>query len=260
MKRDKIVAMFAFAALAWTPAFGVYAADLPRSSAPAAPTPVLTQWEFGVSGYAWASGVRGTLATLPPAEPAVVNVGFDEIVKNLGGALMGTFEAKYGRFILFNDFLFTKLNPENASASIDSVSLIGLSAVGYRVIDDPNFIIDVFAGARGFYMDNKLTLLADAPPYSKGDSLSASKSWVDAVGGVRLRYTFDESWFVNLITFAGGGASNYQWDVYGGAGYVFNRNWAAFMGYRALKVNYRDGDFIYDVLQHGPVAGVQYRW
>lgn len=32
------------------------------------------------------------------------------------------------------------------------------------------------------------------------------------------------------------------------------------MGYRAFKVDYRDGDFIYDVLQHGPVVGVQYRW
>ncbi|MBX9760718.1 MAG: hypothetical protein K2Y29_18205 [Beijerinckiaceae bacterium] len=270
MKYPKLLAAFAGTALLASAGSVSYAADLPRSSPPPAPAPVplMTQWEFAVSGYVWASGVKGTLGTIPPLPPVDVNVPFSDILKNLGGALMGTFEAKYGRFILFNDFIFTALHPNGArsrdalrlNVSVDSVEVIGLAAAGYRVIDGSNFSLDLFAGVRGFYMDNELTVRVSAPGFSKGASYGASKSWVDAVGGIRVRYDFDDKWMVNAIAFAGGGASKYEWDVYAGAAYKFTSNWAGFLGYRAFKVDYRDGDFIYDVLQHGPVVGVQYRW
>lgn len=76
----------------------------------------------------------------------------------------------------------------------------------------------------------------------------------------QARYPIDEKWLLHLITLVGGGGSKYQWDVFGGVGYAINANWSAFAGYRAFKVNYWDGDFIYDVLQHRPLIGVQYRW
>ena len=197
-----------------------------------------------------------------------VDVGFDKIIRNLGGALMGTFEAKYGRFILFNDFIFVKLNPDagrtrddlRVNVALDSTEVIGLSVAGYRVIESSNFSLDMFAGVRGFYMDNQLTVRVDAPGFTKGQTFGATKSWVDAVGGVRARYQFDEKWLINMIAFAGGGASKYEWDVYAGVAYAFTSNWGGFLGYRAFKVDYKDRDFIYDVLQHGPVVGVQYRW
>ncbi|MFN3892751.1 MAG: hypothetical protein ACK4MV_20325 [Beijerinckiaceae bacterium] len=247
-----------------------HAADLP-AAAPApsqAPASVFTTWEFNVTGYAWLSAVKGTLATVPPLPPVDVNMTIPDVLKNLGGALMGTFEARYGRFVLFNDLMYTRLIPEAnrtkgpfaVSVNIDSYSFIGMSAAGYRVVETPQFIFDVFAGARGFYMDNAISVRIDAFGYSKGDRFEATKTWFDAVGGVRARYEVDDKWFLNLIAFAGGGGSKYQWDVYGGAGYAFNKNWGAFLGYRAFRVNYRDGDFIYDVLQHGPLLGVQYRW
>ena len=118
----------------------------------------------------------------------------------------------------------------------------------------------MFAGVRGFYMDNAISLRIAAGPFAAGDRFADTKSWLDAVGGMRMHYQIDERWLVSLIAFAGGGGSRHQWDVYGGAGYAFNKNWLAFLGYRAFKIDYRDGDFIYDVLQHGPLLGVQYRW
>lgn len=89
------------------------------------------------------------------------------------------------------------------------------------------------------------------PKSGNGSSLSELR---------QARYPIDEKWLLHLITLVGGGGSKYQCDVLGGVGYAINRNWTAFARYRAFKVNYRDGDFIYDVLQHGPLIGVQYRW
>lgn len=244
------------------------AADLPTMAAAPAPAPVFTTWEFTVTAYLWASGVKGTVGTLPPLPAVSVDATFGDILKNLGGALMGTFEAKHGRLVFFNDFMLTVLKPEGSrargkaslSADLDSISVIGLFAAGYRVVEGPQFTLDLFAGARAFYMDNEISVRVAVPPFARGDSFGDSKAWVDAVGGVRMLYRFDEHWMASLIGFAGGGASKYQWDVYGGVGYAFDRNWVASAGYRAFKVDYRDGPFIYDVLQHGPLVGVQYRW
>lgn len=246
----------------------VRAADLPSVEGPRPPAPVFTTWEFSTTAYLWASGVKGTAATLPPLPAVSLDVSFGDILKNLGGALMGTFEAKHGRVILFNDFMFTMLKPEAArargplalTADMKSTSVVGLMAAGYRAVEGPQFTLDLFAGFRAFYMDNELRVRVAAPPFVIGQSFAESKAWVDAVGGVRMRYQFDDRWTASLIGFAGGGASKYQWDVFGGVGYAFNRDWSAFAGYRAFKVDYRDGPFIYNVLQHGPLVGLQYRW
>ena len=254
--------------LACAGASAVRAADLPSMAAAPAPAPMFTTWEFTATAYLWASGVKGTVATVPPLPAISVDASFGDILKNLGGALMGTFEAKHGRFILFNDFMLTVLKPEgsrakglvNLSADIDSISVLALFAAGYRVVEGAQFTLDVFAGARAFYMDTDISVRVAVPPFARGDSFGESKAWVDAVGGARMLYRFDERWTASLIGFAGGGASKYQWDLFGGVGYAFNRNWLATAGYRAFKVDYRDGSFIYDVLQHGPLAGVQYRW
>jgi hypothetical protein len=252
--------------LAWS--IEARTADLPSASPPPPPPPIFTSWEFRATAYVWASSVKGDLATVPPLPMVAIDASFGDILKNLGGALMGTFEAKYGRFILFNDVMYTKLKPEAAravgplaiSVNIESASLVGLAAVGYRLVEGRQFSLDVFAGVRGFYMDTDIRVLVAAGPFLRGQTFGKTKSWLDAVGGMRMRYEFDEKWFATAIGFAGGGASKYQWDLYGGAGYSFNRNWAAFAGYRAFKVNYREDGFIYDVLQHGPLVGVQYRW
>ena len=248
----------------------VQAADLPSASAPPSlsPAPVFTSWEFSVSGYIWASALKGTLATVPPLPPVDIDMTIGDVFSNLGGALMGAFDAKYGRFILFNDLMYTRLLPDVSRAKgplavavdVDAYSLIGLAAGGYRVVDGQQFTLDLLAGVRGFYMDNTITVRATLGPFVRGQRFANTQTWVDAVAGMRMRYQFDDRWFVNMIAFAGGGGSKYQWDVYSGAGYAFNRNWTAFAGYRAFKVDYRNGGFVYDVLQYGPLAGIQYRW
>jgi hypothetical protein len=232
------------------------------------PVSAQTTWKLSATGYLWASGIKGTLATIPPLPAVAVDASFGDLVKNLGGAFMGAFEARYGRFLVLNDVMATQLKPEGARArgplavnvNIDSTSFIGLAALGYRVVDGTHFTFDVLVGVRGFYMGNELRVSVAAGPVALGQTFSETKTWVDAVGGVRMRYQFDDHWTATLAAFAGGGASKYQWDIYSGVGYSFNRSWAALAGYRVFKVDYSDGGFIYDVLQHGPLVGLQYRW
>lgn len=62
------------------------------------------------------------------------------------------------------------------------------------------------------------------------------------------------------MAFGVGLSSSYERDLFGGFGYRFSDSWSAFGGCRALKVDYRRDDFLYDVPQRGPVAGAQFRF
>lgn len=240
------------------------AADLPsRAATPAAPV-VVPGWTFSVNLYGWAAGLEGKVRTIPPLPAVDVNVSFGDVLENLNVALMGTFEARYDRFILFTDLIYSSLSPDKAftvagfpgRATIDSEAFIGLAAVGYRVVDTTNFSLDAFVGLRGFAMSNTITLETAGVSVAYGKS----EQWMDGVVGARLRYSLTSQLFAVAMGFVGGGSSDYQWDVYGGLGYSFSDRWSAFAGYRAMKVDYEKGRFVYDALQHGPLLGVNVRF
>jgi hypothetical protein len=244
------------------------AADL--AAPPPEPPPPLavgSGWEFTLSAYAWASGIDGRMRTLPPLPTADVHIRFEQVLKNFGGALMGAAELRNGRFLIFTDVMFARIDPDHdfrfrgfeGGAKLNSVTATALGAVGYRVFDDPRFFVDVLAGARVFYADNTLKLQYGPLP---AINYGKDETWAVPAAGARLRVNFDANWFATAIGFVGAAdlKSNYYWDVYGGLGYAFNERYSAFAGYRVMKVGYEQGNFIYNVVQSGPILGLNIRF
>ncbi len=225
----------------------------PVSAAPA--------FSFTGSAYLWATGLEGNLRTLPPFPAMNVNIGFDQVMKNFDGGLMGSAEIRFGRLLGFFDFMASRISPGRAinpagyPGSVDAISgsFTGMATAGYRLVDDERFSFDAFAGVRGFAMRNSLKVQI-LPVALK---LTNSEQWVDGVVGARLKYQLAPSWHAVAMGFAGTGGSRYMWDIRGGIGYNFNSSWSAFAGYRAMKVDYRQGSFVYDAFQHGPLFGIQ---
>lgn len=241
------------------------AADIPSAKAePLPPALLAPRLTFTSSAYLWATGLDGKLRTLPPLPAVNVTIGFDQVMKNFDGGIMGAGELRYDRYLMFVDLIASKISPNKtlypagapAGVKVDSSAFIGLAAAGYRLIDDPSYSLDAFAGVRGFAMKNALRLQL-MPGTLK---LSESEQWVDGVVGARLRVNLTQSLYATTIGFVGKGGSRYEWDVFGGLGYAFNERWSAFAGYRAMKVDYRNGNFIYNALQQGPVLGFNARF
>lgn len=246
---------------ALVPAGLAQAADLPSAkSEPAAPLPVPPSLTFSAAAYVWATGLDGRLRTLPPLPAAKVSIGFDQVMKNFDGGIMGAGELKYDRYLIFFDLIASKISPNKtvypagypAGVKVDSSSFIGLAAGGYRLIDNPGYSLDGFAGIRGFAMKN--TLRVQVLPTTL--KLAESEQWVDGVVGARLKVNLTNALYATTIGFVGKGGSRYEWDVFGGLGYAFTDKISAFAGYRAMKVDYRNGNFVYNALQQGPVLGV----
>lgn len=251
----------ALALSALLPAAFAQASDLPSTKRePAPPLPALPSLTFRASAYLWATGLEGRLRTLPPLPAAKVSIGFDEVMKHFDGGIMGAGELKYDRWLVFFDVLASKISPNKtifpagypAGVKVDSGSFVGLAAGGYRLIDDPAYSLDAFAGVRGFAMKN--TLRVQLMPATL--KLAESEQWADGVVGARLKVNLTKSLYATTIGFVGKGGSRYEWDVFGGLGYAFTDKISAFAGYRAMKVDYRSGNFIYNALQQGPVLGV----
>lgn len=247
------------------PESSVFAADIASagSEQPLA-SPSAPRLSLSAAAYLWATGLDGKLRTLPPLPTANVSIGFDQVIQNWDGSLMGAAELKYGRALLFLDVIASKISPNKtvypagypAGVKIDSSSFIGLAAAGYRLVEDPVYSVDAFAGIRGFAMKN--TLRVQLMPATL--KLSESEQWVDGVVGLRLKVNLPSSFYATTIGFLGRGASRYEWDVFGGLGYDFNERFSAFAGYRAMKVDYRNGSFVYNALQQGPVLGLMARF
>ncbi|MGZ2434406.1 hypothetical protein ACVI1T_006368 [Rhizobium redzepovicii] len=54
----------------------------------------------------------------------------------------------------------------------------------------------------------------------------------------------------------GAGGADLDWDFAAALGYRFADNVSAVAGYRALGVDYSNDDFVFDVVQQGPMLGL----
>jgi hypothetical protein len=57
-----------------------------------------------------------------------------------------------------------------------------------------------------------------------------------------------------------GVSSEFTWDVMAAVGYEVTEKISLVGGYRALGVDYTDGAFEFDVVQHGPILGAVFRF
>lgn len=261
-------------ALSFALSSAAFSADIPdRKQAPAAPAPAANDWSAQITLYGWAMGLNGTVQTFSRVPPVHANVGFDQLIKNLDGGIMLSASAIADRYVFFGDLIYAKVSPKknfpidrrynlDGTMTLDATDFIGLAAGGYRVYVDPTVSVDLMIGARVFAVDSGVSLSIDRGPTQLADRQIAdrNKAWVDGVVGVRAIYNFTKDFHLTAIAFGGGLSSRYEWDVFASLGYDFTANWSAFIGYRALGVNYRSDGFVYDVVQHGPLVGISARF
>ena len=223
-------------------------------------------WQFAVAPYIWAAGIKGEVATLPPAPAVDIDVGFSDILKNLNIAFMGLAEIHNGRFSVLLDLTYTRLEAKSdtpgplfSDAKLTTTAAFATVTGGYRVISLPQGFLEPFVGGRLWYVATQVKLGSGLLASRKG---SDDEVWFDPIIGVRARANLGSGFFVSgYFDFGGYGVgSDVTWQAYGGLGYEFSSSWSVFGGYRYLSVDYDRNGFVYDIEQHGPMTGVIYRF
>lgn len=221
-------------------------------------------WRIEVTGYGWFSGFHGDTATLPPLPAARVDMGFGDILSKLDGALMGIVYARRDRLILWGDVMYSKLSvderfttPVSSSLTLSSSTLVVSGGLGWRVVDDRVWNLDLMAGARLYRVktDAQLSL----PGFGITRSGDTDEVWVDPMLGAHAGVRLSDRWYLTSWALAGGSdtGSKPSWDAFGGIGWKYDDRYTLLAGYRGLGIDHTRGGYVYDIVQHGPIVGVK---
>lgn len=223
-------------------------------------------WTFSASTYGWFSASDVSVAT--PRGTVETSQSAIDALRDLDLAVMGSFEARRGRWgfignLFYTDLTSSQTTPFGAFFSRADVRSRLLTASGhalYRVVTAPNLSLDLGAGVRAVASDIETRLVPGAAPNSL--AFGESDEWVDPVVAARAILQIDERWFATTFADVGGFVSDKSASaqVFVSLGYRFNESWSTQLGYRYLRLEREVGSGDSTTELSGPLAGVSYRF
>ena len=227
--------------------------------------PADTGWSFRIAPYAWLTAIDGDIG-VGPLPSAPVDISFSDTLDKLDMAYMFLAEAGYGRWSLTADFVYGDFSNEIAgvppfdSFHYEYTQWVLTPTVGYRVIETDGYAMDVFAGARVTSFETTLTgRLVGGGRIQE----SADDTWADPIIGIRGQSDLSERFFLRYNADIGGFgvSSDLVWQAFLGLGYRMTDNASLAVGYRGLGIDYASGEYsTLDVINHGPVLGLEFRF
>lgn len=218
------------------------------------------EWQFATIGYVWFASAKGETDVIGPVEPVGLDLSFGDVLKGFKFAFMGAAEARRDRLVIFGDLTFIHLDTNKGidirdqdflDAELDArtmeITLLG----GYRVVNKGPVAVDLLAGGRMNFF--KATLQLDGPARSAEGSVK--QTWLDLLIAARAHAPLGGKWSFSLYGDLGGiiFGSDLTWQGVATINYDINRKMQLGAGWRYYKVNYDNGDFLYDVEQSGPL-------
>ncbi len=236
-------------------------------------------WRFGAQIYGYFPSLSGESNFKGSGGSPDVTVDVDKIIDNIKFVMMGSFEAKKGRWGGFTDLMYLDVGsnksgtrdlsiggieiPATASASVnyDLKGWIWTIAGEYAMVSQPGMTMDVFAGARMVDLEQDINWglegnIGGIPTAGRtGDSNVSRTNW-DGIIGVKGRWHFgaDNRWFVPYYVDVGTGDSDLTWQAMAGIGY----SWKSMdvVGVVALpRLRYRVGPAVHRAEPQRAAAG-----
>ncbi|HVU29587.1 MAG TPA: hypothetical protein VHE36_04220 [Sphingomicrobium sp.] len=218
------------------------------------------KWHFATIGYAWFAGAWGKTDVIGPVPPVDLDLPFGKVLKAFKFAFMGAAEARHDRFVVLGDLTFIHLDahegigirdPDFLKAELDSRTAEITLLPGYRIADKGPVTVDLLAGGRMNWFKTTLQLKG---PNREADG-DVKHEWLDPLIGARIGVPLGGKWSAGIYGDVGGFGigSKFTWQLAPTINYQISRKMNVGAGWRYWKVNYRDGDFLYNVHQSGPV-------
>lgn len=235
------------------------------TATPAKQSSSSSDWEFAFAPYLYASGISGTVGAR--GRVLEVDASFGNVLENLDIGLMGTMEARKGKFVFVSDLIWTKMSAErDTPGGLYSTAKLGVNLfifdpeVGYRLVDSEKGSFDALGGVRIWSVENNLNLTTGLLP---GFDVSQRKSWAAPVVGFRGLLNVSPKFFLSTKFDIGGAGigADLTTQFYGGAGYRVTPKIALLGGYRYLQVDYDDSEgFLFDTKMNGFVFGAKFNF
>lgn len=216
------------------------------------------EWQFQLTPYLWIASISGRAGIGPLVIDTDTSVTDADVELNFG--FMATFEARKNKFVFLTDLQYSNLSTEKgnpgplfSSTRASFKTFILDPEIGYRIVDNgQGSFVDLLGGIRYWHLNGTIDFRAGILPAAQA---SRSRSWVDAVSGLRGKAALGERWFLTGKADLGGGGSKFTYQLFGGVGVNLGKRIALIGGYRDLNVNYNKDGFLFDMSLHGPILG-----
>jgi hypothetical protein len=233
------------------------------------------KWVFSLTPYFWMAGLEGDVGA--KGTTAHIDFSFSDIWDHLdyGGEIH--MEAWKGdRWGLFLDATYLKLSADEIGThdilgpvSVDInlgewlVEFGGLYQLGtWPLGKNEGRALSLQALGGGRYWNLNMRLDASTLLPGVGRNINETKDWVDPFIGARAVVDLTKKLSLVLRGDIGGFGvgSKFSWDASAIFGYHFSPMISAWLGYKALGVDYETGSyhrkFEFDVTMYGPIVGL----
>ena len=180
-------------------------------------------------------------------------------------AFMGGMQAQKDKWSLSADLIYLSLDKQvnrdagyiDAITDVDgNVSLkswIVTPAVGYAIHESESSRVEIVGGVRYLWLKSGANVEFDTTPVFDE---AVSKSYWDAIIGVRARFDLNDKWFMPMYADIGTGDADITWQGFAGVGYKFEKVKAVF-GYRYLQYEFdSDNRVMGEMTVNGPLLGL----
>jgi len=222
------------------------------------------EWEFSIAPYVFFAGLKGTVGV--QQQTAIVDARFPDIFRNLDFAMMGTFEARKGNWLVLTDAMYMSLSGKRITPSpffgdidVDVKETIIDPEIGYRAVNLERGSIDLLGGVRIWHVKPHLTFQPRILPLV---DVERSKTWADPVVGARGIAKLSPRVFLTGKFDVGGFGvgSDFTGQAFGGAGFQLKPRIAVIGGYRYLRADYTsDEGFIFKTSMSGIMLGAKFK-
>ncbi len=286
MRPLKCVTAAALCALVSRPAGAQIASAPPNLQTPG--------WSFAVTPYAWLPTIWSEMTATGPRGGTVntsIQAGIGDYISDINFAAMVGAAARYDRFSVLTDLVYTNLSLTTTTSHLSKVNLgpgpiyiprevqagsgtrlsmaVWSLAGAYTLLQGDWGNLDAVAGMRMLAVDytNNYYLNADilAPDrtiaLSRGGSLNVSTTSFNAIGGVTGRINIPNSKiFLPFYADAGGGGVPLTWQAYAGLGYSA-ASWAdVSVGYRYLTFQNNSNAAVHNMSLGGVIFVANFRF
>jgi len=225
------------------------------------------EWAFELSPYAWFAGAKGDVSTLPGSPVVPINISAKDAFDDTEASFMLAGGARKGRHGVIFDYIYTDMQSDIALVPAIDLKLRSISrntvysaAYAYRIQGGEGDGVDVFAGLRYWDIETILKFKGGLGVLA-GKRIDSKENWTDPVAGIKARAALGDTRAFLAGWMALGGfdaGSDSFYDACAFLGYQWTPAFSTNLGYRVYKVDYEDGDFLYDVKNDGWIAGLSF--
>jgi len=214
-------------------------------------------WQWGITPYIWASAISEDL-TVRGTSIGGNDTSFSDLVDLVDTSFQIHFEGVRGRWGMYADLTYIKLSDEETGEILHTDAeieeLLFEAGALYRPggSDGP---FSLLFGLRLLAADETYLLtLGDLGPFE----LANDEEYLDAMIGLRYRWTFGDRWLASLHGDVSFGDTDLFWtaQALGGWRWGARRQHAILFGYRYRQLEYeKAGVFEVDKTLSGPIVG-----